>query len=129
MGAIFMFGDGGPVVRDTVEHASGFMEAVDVENGEFDAVYDETGLILRPEVENRKVRLLPTESADFDDLIRRLTDWCQTQGASLDSESGDFPIQVARQMAESEWNARWPKRPLWLSRRIHGTSPPTFDGD
>lgn len=48
MGAIFMFGDGGPVVRETIEEASRFMEAVDVDKGEYDAVYDKTGLISSP---------------------------------------------------------------------------------
>jgi hypothetical protein len=129
VGAIFMFGDGGPVVRDTVEHASSFMEAADVENGEYNAVYDEAGLMFRPQVEGRLVRLISTRNSDHDDLVRRLTDWCRTAGLTLDPASDDFPIQVAQRIAESEWSARWPKRPLWLSRRIHGTSPPTFDGD
>jgi hypothetical protein len=126
MGAIFMFGDGGPVVRSTTEEASDFMEAVDVENGEYDVVYDETGLILRPHVQDRQVHLLPTESGDNGDLFRRLSE-CQTNGISLDSHSGDFPAQVARRIAASEWSNRWPKRPAWLSRMIHGSTPPTFD--
>lgn len=124
-----MFGDGGPVVRKTTVEAAEFMEAVDVGNREYDAVYDETGLILRPEVEDRQVRLLATESADYGDLIRRLSEWCQTNGESLDPESADFPVQVARRIAESEWSTRWPKRPFWLSRMVHGSTPPTFDSD
>jgi hypothetical protein len=127
MGAIFMFGDGGPVVRSTTEEASAFMEAVDVENGEYDVVYDESGLILRPQVQDRQVHLLPTESVDLSDLIRRLSEWCQTKGVSLDSHSAAFPAQVARRIAESEWRTRWPKRPAWLSRMIHGSTPPRFD--
>lgn len=91
MGAIFMFGDGGPVVRSTTEEASDCMDAVDVENGEYAVVYDETGLILRPQVQDRQVHLAPTESGDYGDLIRRLSEWCQTNGLSLDPHSGDFP--------------------------------------
>jgi hypothetical protein len=127
MGAIFMFGDGGPVVRSTTEEASDFMEAVDVENGEYDVVYDESGLILRPQVQGRRVHLLPTGSGDHGDLIRRLSEWCQTNGLSLDSHSADFPAQVARRIAEAEWRTRWPKRPAWLSRMIHGSAPSRFD--
>ena len=124
-----MFGDGGPVVRETIEEASGFMEPADVSNGDYDAVYDETGLLLRPEVEDRQVRLVPTGTADYSDLVRRLSDWCQSNGVSLDPESGDFPVQVARTIAESEWSTRWPRRPVWLSRIIHGSTPLTFDSD
>jgi hypothetical protein len=127
MGAIFMFGDGGPVVRSTTDEASDFMEAVDVENGEYDVVYDESGLILRPRVQDRQVHLLPTESGDYGDLIRRLSEWCQANGVSPDSHSADFPAQVARRISESEWRTSWPKRPAWLSRMIHGSTPSRFD--
>jgi hypothetical protein len=28
---------------------------------------------------------------------------------------------------QREWDARWPKRPRWLDRRLNGTGPAQFD--
>lgn len=41
--AIFLFGDGGVIVEPTVSQATAFMEPIDIENGEYDAVFDDTG--------------------------------------------------------------------------------------
>ena len=121
-----MFGDGGPVVRSTTEEASAFMEAVDVENGEYDIVYDEMGLILRPQVRDRQVHLLPTESGDYGDLIRRLSEWCQTT---------EYLSTPTRATSLRKWlggllNPSGPllaKTPSLAIRMIHGSTPPTFD--
>src|SRR5665213_408853 len=117
MTAIFIFGDGGPVVQDSVESASGYMEAIDVKNGEYEVIYDETGLVYRPQVEGHQVRLVPTESRDRADLVQRLRDYSETLGLVLDSTSQDFPIELARSISAWEWSHRWPKWPRWLSRR------------
>jgi hypothetical protein len=126
MTAIFIFGDGGPIVRNSVDSASGYMEAIDVENGEYDAIYDDTGLIYRPQIEERQVRLVPTDIRDHDDLVRRLADYSKTLGLALDPTSRDFTIDLARSISASEWSRRWPKRPRWLSKWMHGDGPPTF---
>jgi hypothetical protein len=41
----------------------------------------------------------------------------------LTSDPVDF-VAVANEVLRREWNSRWPKRPKWLSRRIHGEHPP-----
>lgn len=126
MAAIFMFGDGGPDVRDSVESASNYMEAIDVQNGEYEVVYDDAGLVYMPEVEGYEVRLVPSDTRDRDDLIRRLAEYSEMLGLALDPASQDFPVELARSIAASEWSRRWPKRPHWLARRMHGSGPPAF---
>ena len=126
MAVIFMFGDGGPDVRDSVEGAANFMEAIDVQNGQYEVVYDATGLIYLPQVDGYQVRLVPTDTRDRDDLVRRLTDYSKALGLALDPSLHDFPIEVARSIAALEWSRRWPKWPLWLSRWMHGSGPPDF---
>jgi hypothetical protein len=126
MAAIFMFGGGGPEVRNSVESASSYMEAIDVQNGEYEVVYDDLGLVYMPQVEGHQVRLVPTDTRNRDDLIRRLAVYSEMLGLALDPDSQDFPIEVARSIADSEWSRRWPKRPRWLSRRMHGSGPPDF---
>ena len=124
MAAIFMFGDGGPVIRESVESASGYMEAIDVENGEYEVIYDDTGVVYQPQIEGYRVRLVPTDTRDRDDLVRRLADYSETLGLALDPASQDFTIDLARSISASEWSRRWPKRPRWLSKWMHGNGPP-----
>jgi hypothetical protein len=124
--AIFMFMHGDMAVDPSPEKAAGGMEAVDVEAGEYDAIYD-IGLVYEPIVENYRVRLIPTETRDYEDLVRRLTDFGSRAGLVLPDEGPDFPVAVARRVAAWDWEHRWPKRPKWLSRRIHGSQPPQFD--
>lgn len=123
MTAIFIFGDGGPVVRDSVESASGYMEPIDLKNGEYEVIYDDTGLVYQPQIEGYQVRLVPTVSWDRADLGQRLSDYSKTLGLALDPASQDFPNDVARSISVSEWSRRWPKRPRWLSNWIHGDGP------
>jgi len=61
--AIFMFMHGDVAVDPSPEKAAGRMEAVDVEAGEYEAIYDDIGLVYEPIVENYRVRLIPTETA------------------------------------------------------------------
>ena len=126
--AIFMFMHGDLAVDQSPEMASNGMEAYDVEAGEYEAIYDESGLAYEPVVEGYRVRLAPSKHRDYQDLLRRLSDFSLRAGLALPEDGPDFPLDVARTVAQREWERHWPKRPKWLTRRIHGSQPPRFDG-
>lgn len=125
--AIFTFMHGDASVDESPEKAAGGMEAVDVKAGEYEVICDDSGLIYEPRViEKYQVQLVPTERRDYNDLVHRLRDFGDRAGLNMPVGVTDFPVQAARVIAEWEWSRRWPKRPAWLSRRIHGSRPPTF---
>jgi hypothetical protein len=124
---MFVFGKGDLHVAATPEEAAGFMEAVDVDAGEYEAIYDDTGASYNPLVEQDRVRLAPTGAGDFADLVSRLQNFGGRAGLSLPEATPDFPLAVARIVAERQWGHRWPKRPTWLARRLYGSEPPRFD--
>jgi hypothetical protein len=125
--AIFMFMHGDLAVGQSPEEAAGGMEAVDVETGVYEVVYDDTGLVYEPiVVEKYQVRLVPTQRRDYDDLVGRLINFGLRAGLELNEEATVFPLAAARSVAEWERERRWPKRPRWLHRRIHGSQPPQF---
>ncbi|MCB0990413.1 MAG: hypothetical protein R2770_11560 [Acidimicrobiales bacterium] len=55
--AIFIFGDGGVNVEPSVSQAAAFMEPIDIENGEYEAVIDDTGRQYEVKVVNGSTRL------------------------------------------------------------------------
>jgi hypothetical protein len=32
-------------------------------------------------------------------------------------------IEIGNAILEADWQSRWPKRPRWLSARLHGDAP------
>jgi hypothetical protein len=61
------------------------------------------------------VRLQPTDELAPDELRARLR---------ADPRAGDVdPLSFAAAESKWEWEHRWPKRPRWLSRRLHGDDP------
>jgi hypothetical protein len=47
----------------------------------------------------------------------------RSERGHLTSDPADL-VAVANELLRGQWNSRWPKRPKWLSRRIHGAHPP-----
>ncbi len=124
--AVFLFQNGDLHVESTLEDAAGYMEPVDVEAGEYDVVYDITGAIYLPVVEENQTLLLATGATDYADLVIRLKRFGDAAGVNFPTGDPDFTLTAARAVAEWEWRLRWPKRPAWLSRWIHGSEPPRF---
>jgi hypothetical protein len=62
-----------------------------------------------------------TTARNEGDLRRRLKEWADTGRLSSDPH-GDL-VTVANELLQGEWDARWPKRPGWLARRLHGDGP------
>ena len=122
--AFLIFGGPDLRVEPDVATAAGFMEPIDIENGEYDAVFDNTGRLYRFGVVGKATRLEATDETDLDSLrcrLRALAD----QGAfrAMGPLDLDDPLAVAVAVSRWEWEHRWPRRPLWLSRRLHGPHP------
>lgn len=121
--ALFLFGDGDLRVEPTIESAAGYMEPIDVRNGEYDAVFDETGRRYAVDVVGETTRLTRTDEVDLDDLLTRLHDSVVASSLHLAVEDLNDPWVIAIAMSRFEWDHRWPKRPKWFSRRLHGRGP------
>jgi len=124
-GPVFTFSiDGYVRVHLSPEKAAGWMEAIDVEGGEYEVIYDDSGLVYEPDVVgDRRVALVPTDRRDLDDLVRRLEAFGERTGLRMPEARPGFTQGAAEVLAAWEWDRRWPKRPRWLSRRIHGPGP------
>lgn len=121
--AFFLIADDGVHVEATMQRAAGYMEPVDVRNGEYEAVFDESGRRYDVSVADDVTRLTPTDEVDRDRLVRLLRQYVRGENLGLGPEHFDDPLAVAAAICEWEWEHRWPKRPRWLSRRIHGDGP------
>jgi len=120
--ALFLFGEGGLNVEPSIDRAAGFMEPIDVRNGEYEAVFDESGRRYNFNVVNKTIHLQATDELDADGLTDRL----RAQARATDSLEGfdpDDPMATAAAISRFEWEHRWPRWPKWLSRRLHGDGP------
>jgi hypothetical protein len=119
---VFVFGDDPvPGVYVSLSDASGDLEAIDVKNGVYEALFTVDGRRVRASTSARSVVLEVTTERDLDELCERLRRWAVRGG--LKSDPGD-PVAVANELLRHQWSSRWPKRPRWLDRRLHGDGPP-----
>ncbi len=113
--------DGDLDIFVSVTAAAQWMEAIDVEAGEYSAAFSPDGTVLEI-------------STSGDDVVLRLTgrrdrlgleDLLGPYQSRLDSTASDQvdPGAFADAWLRREWDRRWPKRPAWLSRRLHGPPP------
>ncbi|SDR89775.1 hypothetical protein SAMN04489717_0946 [Actinopolymorpha singaporensis] len=124
--AVFVFDrDHDALVFRSLEHATGYMEAIDVEEGEYVALFTETGGIVNATTTAERVVLTVTGERDEADLRARLRDH---QRRMRTPEPITDPVAFAsdylRREREWEWAHRWPRWPAWLDRRLHGEHPP-----
>jgi hypothetical protein len=123
--AVFVFAlDSEPFVFTSLEAASGWMEAVDVRDGEYLALFTDEGRVIRAAATPKfKVVLTLTDEYDlltFRDLLRERCPDVKWQG-----QPGEV-LALGNALLEQEWRKRWPRRPRWLDARLHGESPPTL---
>jgi hypothetical protein len=52
-------------------------------------------------------------------LRRFLDEW------KVEARSDDV-IEIGNAILRDDWNRRWPRRPRWLARQLHGSTPPTL---
>jgi hypothetical protein len=119
--AVFVFGDDPqPMVFQSLGDAMGWMEAIDVENGEYDALYTLDGRAIDASVSGNQVVLEVTNERNERDVRHRLREAASRGLVTSDPE--DLGA-VANELLRNQWNSRWPKHPRWLSRRLHGDGP------
>lgn len=133
--AVFVFAndDPLPMVFDSLAAAAGYIEAVDVQNGLYSAFRPQDGLrggvfavdgrVVDARVVDGVSALRPTARYDATDLRRRLADAARRGLVSADPND---PPSVARELLQQQWDSRWPQRPRWLDRRLHGDTPPAL---
>ena len=121
--AVLVFNrDGDVMAFPHLDVAAGWMEAVDVLEGEYEAAYTIDGRELTIVAErDSPVSLRVTDVRDVADLRTRLARSGMHMGLSFDLSNLSA---VANYLMRREWERRWPRRPRWLSRLVHGDGPP-----
>lgn len=123
---IFVFDANGDVdVYGSVEEVRGYVEAVDVRDGEY-AFFAADGRAIEGVVEGEgraagDFTLRLTAADKSEELRVRLARIFATRG--LDADLAKVPLAAAQVLMDAQWDARWPRRPAWLDRRLHGVRP------
>lgn len=117
---VFVFEVDDVGVFPSVGDAAGSLEGVDVDNGEFEALFTLDGRIVRAKSRGEVAVLTVTEQRDIAGLKSRLHSYAQNAGLRC---SPDDPRAIANEILRRQWEQRWPKRPRWLDERIHGSGP------
>ena len=125
MPAVLVFTrDGDVMVFESPEQAAEWMEAVDVDAGEYPAVFAVDGRTATASTrQDLREGVLVTVNQEHDEagLRERLERAVALFG--LSSPASD-PVAVANELLLRMWERRWPRRPRWLASRLHGDVPP-----
>jgi hypothetical protein len=116
---VFVFADDGLNVFADLDALLGWIEAPDVEEGVYEAIFTVRGEVIHAEASGTNVSLTRTGRAELPNLQQRLRE----SADRFRSDPADLHA-VANEMLRADWEARWPKRPRWLDRRLHGDRPP-----
>lgn len=131
--AVFVFAndDPLPMAFESLASAVGYMEAIDVENGLYSksdprtglrgVVYTVDGRLVEAGLVDNVVTLKITtlrDPAGLEQVLRSAA-----ERGLIRSDPAD-PLPVARELLDKQWGSRWPKRPRWLDRRLHGDDAP-----
>ena len=127
MPAVFVFdSDGDLDVFSSLGAAEGYMEAVDVEDGEYGDAFLHDGTVVKMGVDDERVVLTPSAVRDAGRLDRAIDEYQCRVGADVRSGSA---LDYANEWFRKEWERRWPKRPVWLARKLHGDQPNQVSDD
>jgi hypothetical protein len=109
----------------SLDQAAGWVEAVDVLDGEYVDFIRVTGERLRAVASASpnaaRVVLEPTGVIDLDYLQARLHALASRNGYDGPAEN---PREIANQVFANEWRSAWPRWWPWLHQRLHGEGPP-----
>ena len=104
----------------SIADAQDWLEAMDVDDGEYTAALTETGRVIGLKTENELVVLELTDELDSDLLHRLLREHGQAIGRpGIESD----PVGFANESWKREWDHRWPRWPHWLDQRLHPDGP------
>ena len=112
--------DGDLLAFESLSEAAGDMEAIDVDEGEYVAAFTLDGRPVAISAGDGRVILNVGEEPNLAELRRRLTD---SQARSGFHSPTNDPVAVASELVWGAWDHRWPQRPGWLARRLHGPAP------
>ncbi len=112
--------DGDLSVFPSIAAAEGYLEVIDVRDGEYPAAFLHDGTVLKPAVRDDTVVLQVAAQRDLDALADWLGQYRQRNPSAFSKAD---PLRFANEWLQQEWRARWPRRPAWLSRRLHGAGP------
>ncbi|MEJ7764064.1 MAG: hypothetical protein WKF86_01070 [Acidimicrobiales bacterium] len=117
--AFFIFSlDSGDVdVEPDMDTASAAIEPQDVSIAE---VVDDCGQRYTPTTDGRVTVLVATGEVDRGALEARLRSSHEVAHLQINDQD-DFVLGFADAAARWEWEHRWPRWPMWLDRRLHGT--------
>lgn len=113
---VFVFADVDLNMFPSIADAQDWMEAIDVDDGEYTAALTETGRVLKMRTDNGLVVLEMTDELDPDLLQRLLREHGQAIGQPGIEQD---PVGFANQTWKLEWEQRWPRWPRWLDNRLH----------
>lgn len=117
---IFVFTREGDLLAfPSLSEAAAYMEAIDVANGEYPALFTIDGRVVAAATPNNETTLTVTSEPNDSELNRRLLDYRRKSPQTLPEDR----IALANALLRWHWEHRWPKRPRWLARRLHGTGP------
>jgi hypothetical protein len=119
---VFAFAaDGEAIVFSSSKAAAGWIEAIDVRDGEYEALFAIDGRKVSIGTTGDTVHVTLTQERDDVAFQRYLA---LVVGRENLSASPSDPVAVANELLRREWEQRWPQRPRWLARRLHGRQPP-----
>lgn len=124
--AVFVFDANGDVdAYGSLEEVRGYVEAVDVRDGEYVFLAaDGRAIEAVVEGEGRAAHdftLRLTDADESEELRERLAKFFATRG--LDADLAKVPLVAAQALMDAQWDVRWPRRPAWLDRRLHRVRP------
>jgi hypothetical protein len=117
---VFVFAVDDVEVFPSVGDAAATLEGVDVDGGEFEALFTLDGRIVRAASSGERAVLTVTPQRDAADFHARLRSYAESAGLVAPS---DDPRAVANEILRRQWEQRWPKHPRWLDARLHGAGP------
>ncbi len=125
--AVFVFDREGDLnVFPSLRAAGGWLTAADVDGGEYPAAFLDDGSVVEIGTAGEEVVLTATATRDLPRLDHLLSEYQHRVGKPVrDGSARDF----ANDWLRTEWEQRWPKRPAWLARRLHGDHPPQVVDD
>ncbi|MBC9819701.1 hypothetical protein [Terrabacter sp. MAHUQ-38] len=119
--AIFVFtADNDLLIFTGLDEASSWMEAVDVDDGEYPAIYTDEGSVVKASLNSETVVLADSGRRDLDDLSNRLARYAEM----VDLPAPTDRLAFANTMLKREWDRQRSRRPRWLFKRIYGETPP-----